>query len=247
MFYLGSKRFGLKEHRDVVAPAVSHCNPGPSLSTLDSRTLFPVYNSGPHLNNLMLLLTLLNPLDDVPCIEAPGLKKFLTAVHYNGMPLNIRTFPRKRNDETFFDGIIPSIKLNKMREFYQEGNTAVHKLISENCSWISEVTEFDVCDASGKVHVNIFTKFSFAGGDAGSVKRELSEVFGCLEARSNCLLAENAKNLRFLSLHEICTRCQMLDLDNQPCISAQCIHVSSDQTHIDLNGIASGDVNNEHY
>ena len=114
MFYLGSKRFGLKEHRDVVAPAVSHCNPGPSLSTLDSRTLSPVYNSGPHLNNLMLLLTLLNPLDDVPCIEAPGLKKFLTAVHYNGMPLNIRTFPRQRNDETFFDGIIPSIKLNKM-------------------------------------------------------------------------------------------------------------------------------------
>ena len=26
--------------------------------------------------------------------------------------------------------------------------------------------EFDVCDASGNVHVNIFTKFASSGGDA---------------------------------------------------------------------------------
>lgn len=60
----------------------------------------------------------------------------------------------------FFDGIIPKIEL------YQEGNTAAHKYISDNCSWISEVKEFDVCDASGQVHVNMFTKFTSAGGDA---------------------------------------------------------------------------------
>ena len=69
---LGGKRFGLKEHRDVVAPTVSYCHPGPSLSTLDSRTLAPVYDSGPHLNNIMLLLTLLDSLDGIPCFEAPG-------------------------------------------------------------------------------------------------------------------------------------------------------------------------------
>lgn len=186
MFYLGSKRFGLKEHRDVVSPMVSYCNPGPSLSTLDSRTLAPVFNSGPHLNNLMLLLTLLGSLDGVPCFTAPGLKKFFTIVHYDGMPLNIGTFPRQENGETFFDGIIPEIKLDKMRELYQQGNTAVHKFISENCSRISEVKEFDVCDASGKVHVNTFTKFSSAGGDYESVKGELSQAFECLEACSNC-------------------------------------------------------------
>lgn len=253
MFYLGSKRFGLKAHRDVVAPTVSYCNPGPSLSTLDSQTLAPVFNSGPHLNNLMLLLTLLDSLDGVPCFTAPGLKKFFTIIHYDGMPLNIGTFPRQKNGETFFDGIIPEIKLDKMRELYQEGNTAVHKFISENCSWISEVKEFDVCDASGKVHVNTFTKFSSAGGDSESVKRELSQAFECLEACSNCLLADNAKNCNYLSLNEVCTRCKTLNLERHPCISARCIHVSSDQApsqrkaHIDLNSTASKDLNSPDY
>ena len=72
MFYLGGKRFGLKDHRDEVAPTVSYCHLGPSLSTLDSQTLAPVYDSGPHLNNIMLLLTLLDSLDGIPCFEAPG-------------------------------------------------------------------------------------------------------------------------------------------------------------------------------
>ena len=71
----------------------------------------------------------------------------------------------------FFDGIIPKIELCQMRELYQEGNTAVHKYISDNCSWISEVKEFDVCDASGQVHVNMFTKFTSAGGDAQSLEQ----------------------------------------------------------------------------
>lgn len=253
MFYLGSKRFGLREHRDIVAPAVSYCNPGPSLSTMDSRKLEPIYKSGPHLNNVMLLLTLLDSLDGIPFLESPGLKKFLTIVHYDGMPLNIGTFPRQENGETFFDGIIPTIKLDKMRQLYQEGNSSVHKFISDNCSWISEVKEFDVCDASGKVHVNIFTKFSSTGGDAESVKTELSEVFECLEACTNCLLAENAKNCKYPSLHEVCTRCAGLDLESQPCVSARCIHVSSDQAtaqrkaHIELNSIASNDLNYPDY
>lgn len=56
MFYLSGKRFGLKDHRDVVAPIVSYCHPGPSLATLNSRTLTPVHESRPNLNNLMLLL-----------------------------------------------------------------------------------------------------------------------------------------------------------------------------------------------
>lgn len=253
MFYLGGKRFGLKGHNDVVAPVVSYCHPGPSLANLDSRTLTPVYDSGPHLNNLMLLLTLLDSLDGIPCFKSSGLKKVFTVVHYDGMPLNIGTFPRQENGQTFFDGIIPTIELAKMRELYQEGNAAVHKFISDNCSWISEVKEFDVCDASGQVHVNMFTKFSSTGGDAGSVKRELSEVFECLEACTNCLLADNAKNCRYPSLKEVCTRCEGLDIKSQPCISAKCIHVSSDQApsqckaHIELNSVASNDVNSGNY
>ena len=113
-----------------------------------------------------------------------------------------------------------------MRELYQEGNNMVHKYISENCSWISEVKEFDVCDASGQFHVNICTKFSSTGVNAESVKRELNEVFKCLEACSNCLLVGNAKNCRYPSLKEVCTRCERLDLRSQPCKSARCIHVS---------------------
>ena len=110
MFYLGSKRFGLKEHRDIVASTVSYCNPGPSLSTLDSRRPPPVYDSGPHLNNLMLLLELLQSLDDAPCFKDTGLKRYFAVLHYDCMPLNIGTFPRQEDGETFFDGILPSIK-----------------------------------------------------------------------------------------------------------------------------------------
>ena len=192
----------------------------------------------------MLLLTLLDSLEGIPCFEAPC----FTVVHYDGMPLHIGTFPIQEND-----GIILKRELCQMRELYQEGNTAVHKYISDNRSWISEVKEFDVCDASGQVHVNMFTEFTSAGGDAGSVKRQLSEVLECLEACSNCLLTCNAKNCRYPSLKDVCTRCERLDLKSQPCISARCIHVSSDQApsqrkaHIDLNSVASKDVNRPNY
>ena len=96
MFYLGGKCYGLKDHRDIVAPTVSYSNPGPSLCTLDSRKLRLLYNSGPHLNNVMLL-TLLNTLDGIPCFQRPGLTKYFTIMHYDGMPLNIGTFPRQEN------------------------------------------------------------------------------------------------------------------------------------------------------
>ena len=256
MFYLGGKRFGLKEHRGIIAPTHSYCNPGASLSTLDSRVLAPVYNFDPHLRNLMLLLTLLDTLEAVPCITAHGLKTYLVVTHYDGMPLNIGTFPRQENGETFFDGIVPSIKpikLETMKELYQGGNASVHRFIADKCSWISEVKEFDVCDASGKVHVNIFTKFCFSGGDADSVKRELNEVFGCVEACTNCILSGNAKNCKFSSLMEVCTRCKTLALEREPCISAKCIHVSSDQApsqrkaHIELNQVASNDIKDPSY
>ncbi len=77
----------------------------------------------------------------------------------------------QENGETFFDGVVPTIKPDKMRKLYQEGNNAVHKFIDENCSWISEVKEFDICDASGKVHLNVFTKFSQMGGEQKLSKR----------------------------------------------------------------------------
>jgi hypothetical protein len=50
----------------------------------------------------------------------------------------------QENDETFFDGVVPTIKLDKMRKLYQEGSNAVHKFIDENCSWRREGKEFDI-------------------------------------------------------------------------------------------------------
>ena len=97
MFYFGGKCFGLKDHRDIIAPRNSYCKP--SLSTLDSQILGPVYKSGPYLKKLMLLLTLLDSLDGVPRIMAPGLKKYMVILHYDGMPLNIGTFPTQEDGE----------------------------------------------------------------------------------------------------------------------------------------------------
>ena len=75
-FYLGDKRFGLKATRDKVASAISYCNPGPSVSTLDSKKVHIVHNTGPHYNNLMLLLNILDSLEGIPCWKSPGVKKF---------------------------------------------------------------------------------------------------------------------------------------------------------------------------
>ena len=67
------------------------------------------------------------------------METIFSVLHYDGMPLDIGTFPRQEDGETFFDGIFPSIKLQKMKELYQDGNNTVHKFVAENCSWISEV------------------------------------------------------------------------------------------------------------
>ena len=50
----------------------------------------------------MLLLKMLDSLDGTPCWKLSGVKKFLTICHYDGMPLNIGTFPREAKGETIF-------------------------------------------------------------------------------------------------------------------------------------------------
>ena len=97
-FFLGSKRYGLKDERDTVTPATEYCYPGPSVSTLESKKPCLDYNGGHHLNNIMLLLTLLYSLDGIPSYK-----------------VNIGTFPRQENGKTFFDGISPRIKLEKIK------------------------------------------------------------------------------------------------------------------------------------
>ena len=78
--------------------------------------------------------------------------------------------------------------------------------------------EFDVCDDSGKVNVNIFSK-----------------------------------NCKFSSLMEVCSRCETLSLKEEPCISAKCMHMSSDQApsqrkaHIQLNQVGSNDIKDPNY
>ncbi|XP_031554525.1 uncharacterized protein LOC116291494 [Actinia tenebrosa] len=172
------------------------------------------------------------------------------------MPLNIGTFPRQENGETFFDGIIPPLSLQKMKELYQGGNKSVHKYISENCTWVSEVKEFDLCDASGTIHVNVHTNFGYAGVDGESVKGEIRDVLKNLSSCSNCILTGNADTCTYNSLKEPCTRCKTTtgNTDNEPCcVSALCIHVSSDQAsaqrkaHMEMNETAERDMNSPNY
>ena len=99
----------------------------------------------------------------------------------------------------------------------------------------------------------MFTKFDAMGGDATTVEAELKEVLNNIEICSNCLLSNNAKNCKFLSLKDFCSRCATLNLKNEPCISVRCIHVSSDQAtsqrkaHVKLNNAAPQDMNNPNY
>ena len=75
----------------------------------------------------------------------------------------------------------------------------------------------------------MFTKFDAMGGDATTVEAELKEILNNIEVCSNCLPSNNAKNFKFLSLKDVCSRCATLNLEKEPCISVRCIHVSSDQ------------------
>ena len=74
----------------------------------------------------MLLLTMLNTLDGIPTSKGNGIKKCFTCVHYDGMLLNIGTFPRQDNGEINFDGILLAINLHHMDDLYRNGNAAVH-------------------------------------------------------------------------------------------------------------------------
>ena len=241
-FFLGKKRFGYK-NQSTILPPLEYCFPGPSVSTLDLKKSPPIYNNGPHLNNLMLLLTILDTLDGIPMYQQNGVKRYFTCIHYDGMPLNVGTFPRQENVETFFDGIVPAIKLDQMEDLYRNGNAAVHQYIKENCEWISEVKEYDMMDASGTVNVNVFTSFGTAAGNSDSVKAELKEALQCLQSCTNCILSNNAGTCKFTSLDKPCERCdqQKCTTNGSPCVSAKILHISSDQApsqrkaHMELN------------
>ena len=248
-FYLGKKRYGYKDQATTAAPSLEYCFPGPSVSTLDLKKSPPIYNSGPHLNNLMLLLTMLNTLDGIPTYQGNGIKKYFTCVHYDGMPLNIGTFPRQENGEIIFDGILPAINLHQMEDLYRNGNAAVHSYIKENCEWISEVKEYDMMDASGNVNVNVFTSFGASAGNSDSVKDELKEALQCLQSCTNCILSDNATTCTFSSLDKPCERCDQKKCTNEsPCVSAKILHISSDQApsqrkaHMELNKDAPRDL-----
>ena len=64
-------------------------------------------------------------------------------------PLNIGAFPRIAGKEVIFDGIKPNLPLHQMIELQRNGSGALKKYISEHCTWISEVREYDITHASG--------------------------------------------------------------------------------------------------
>ena len=108
-----------------------------------------------------------------------------------------------------------------------------------------------MCDASGRVHVNIYTNFSSSAGDSESVRDELKETLSCVNACTNCILKGEAKNCSYLSTKEPCTQCK--NTDAVQCVSAMCIHVSSDQApsqrraHSELNKEGTTDFGDEGY
>lgn len=75
-------------------------------------------------------------------------------------------------------------------------------------------------DASGRVHVNIYTNFSSSAGDSESVRDELKETLSCVNACTNCILKGEAKNCSYLSTKELAlsARTQM-----QSNVSVQCV------------------------
>ncbi|CAB3985182.1 Hypothetical predicted protein [Paramuricea clavata] len=107
----------------TAAPLLKYCFPGPSVSTLDLKKSPSTYNTVMY----MLPLTMLNTLDGIPTNKGNGIKKCFTCVHYDGMPLNIGTFPRQDNGEINFNGFLPAINLHHhMDDLYRNGNAAVH-------------------------------------------------------------------------------------------------------------------------
>ncbi len=147
----------MKDQKDQIAPVYRYCHPGLSLSTIDERKAEPVYTSGIHLENVALLLQILQTLDGISCYQNSSVLKFFGIMHYDGMPLNIGTFPRAEGKTVIFDGIIPPITLNQMVHLQREGTGSLKTYINEHCQWISEVNEYDITDASGSFFINAFT------------------------------------------------------------------------------------------
>jgi hypothetical protein len=96
---------------------------------------------------------------------------FFCIVHYDGMPLNIGTFPRVDDKNVVFDGLKPAISLAKMLELNTTGTASLKKYITKNCEWLSEVKEYDITDAKGSLQINAFTVFGPASGTSDDVKK----------------------------------------------------------------------------
>ncbi|CAB4007206.1 Hypothetical predicted protein [Paramuricea clavata] len=233
-FYVGEKRYGMKEQKDQIAPVHRYCHPGPSLSTLDERKAKPVFTSGVHLENVALLLQILKTLNGVPSYQNNSVLKFIGIMHYDGMPLNIGTFPRAEDKTVIFDGITPPVTLNQMVELQKDGTDSLKKYISEHCEWISEVNEYDITDASGAFYINAYTEYATVKGTANDVKEAISNVVHSIEVCQQCIKESRHGDCTFTSYKEACNRCKTLQTHglDVKCTSFKVIHVSSDQASV---------------
>ena len=141
-----------------------------------------------------------------------------------------------------------------MIELQQSGSAALSKHISESCSWVTEVCEYDVTYASGALNLNIFTSYGSSEGTSEKVKEELQSVLSSLEVFLNCIQEKKAGTCSFNSLKEPCTICRILQQSGSHvcCTSVKCLHISSDQApsqrkaHVELNAVTSKDINHMH-
>jgi hypothetical protein len=51
-----------------------------------------------------------------------------------------------------------------MIELQRDGPGVLKKYISEHCTWITEVKEYDITDASGSFFINVFAEYGSAKG-----------------------------------------------------------------------------------
>lgn len=244
-FYIGEKRYGMNDQKEQIAPVHRYCHPGPSLSTLDEKKAEPMVTSGVHLENVALLLHILQTLDGIPCYQNNSVLKFLGIMHYDGMPLNIGTFPRPKGKTVVFDGITPPISLNQMVGLQRDGAGSLKKYISEHCEWISEVNEYDITDASGSFYINAYTEYATMKGTANKVKEAVSTVRNSIEVCQQCIKEHRQVECTFTTFKEACNRCKTLQSHGQDvkCTSFKVLHVSSDQAsaqrkaHSELNQV----------
>lgn len=225
-FYIGEKRYGMNDQKEQIAPVHRYCHPGPSLSTLDEKKAEPMVTSGVHLENVALLLHILQTLDGIPCYQNNSVLKFLGIMHYDGMPLNIGTFPRPKGKTVVFDGITPPISLNQMVGLQRDGAGSLKKYISEHCEWISEVNEYDITDASGSFYINAYTEYATTKGTANKVKEAVSTVRNSIEVCQQCIKEHRQVECTFTTFKEACNRCKTLQSHGQDvkCTSFKVLH-----------------------